>query len=119
MDKMTREESFGRAFAILNLMSERRFERDNPSVETKYMSDFHIKPMTVYSRAHKNVMEYVVKFDGVDLALFDRINDYIGVMDASEFNDTPLEPVYLVYFSKETLNLRELIKNNQLLQEEE
>lgn len=114
-DKMSREEVFGRAFGVLNIISERHFEKNKPNAETKYMVDFDRKPMTVYFRAHKDVMDYAHKFDEIDLALLDRINEYIGNMDTNEYNDDPLEPVFLHYKADESIKLRNLIKNNELL----
>lgn len=116
--KMSRDEAFGRAFAVLDVISLRHFDRGK-GVEAQFMQDFYNKPMTVYFRAHKRVMEYVENFDGVDLDLLDRINDYIGGMDADDYNDDQLSPKYLVFFSQESVALQGFIPKFLTKKEEE
>ncbi len=111
--KNFREENFARALAVLNAIGNRRFENGKPSVDVAYKTKMDVKPMTIFAKAHQDVMQYSQHFDAIDLKLFDRINDYIGVMDTSSFNDDRLDPVYLLYFSKETVKLNELVKNEE------
>ncbi len=108
-----REENFARSLAVLNAISLRRFEKNKPSVEVAYKTKMDVKPMTIFARAHKDVMQYADHFDSVDLKLLDRINDHIGVMDTNNFNDDRLDPVYLLYFSKEAMKLEEFVKKEE------
>jgi transcriptional regulator with XRE-family HTH domain len=112
--KMSREEAFGRALAVLDKISERHFEKGKPRASVKYIIDYDRKPATVYFRAHKDIMDYARKFDAIDFALLDRINKYIDSLGIEGFTDEPLDPVHLIYTSKESVKLRELIKKGEL-----
>jgi hypothetical protein len=113
LNKMDREELFSRALAALNKISVRHFEKGKPSIEVKYMKDFSLKPMTIYARAIKDVSLYADKFDGYDLTLWDRATNYIGSMDTTTFNDDPLSPKCLIYFSKEMTSLNTFKEDNK------
>ncbi len=107
IDGMTREEAFGRALGVLAVMSERLFEKGKPAIDIKYMGDLGNKPMSTYTRAHQDITQYTGHFDAKDIELFDRLNDYIGELDESTFTNEPLEPVYIVYSSKEKTLLKQ------------
>lgn len=108
--QLTREESFAKALATLDAVSKRRFEKNKPTVSILYRSDLAIKPMTTFTRAHKDVMQYGERFDGIDIELMDRVTGYIGTMSFDDYNDEPLEPSYMVHFSKEAVELEGLVE---------
>ena len=118
-DKMSREEAFGRSMAVLDKVSQRHFEKMKPNAELKYRLEFDRKPMDTFYQAHKDVTTYADKFNEIDIALIDRLNHYIGAMDPADYNNDPLAPVYLIYISKESVLLDDLIKNNLLIFEED
>lgn len=104
LGKMDREELFSRALAVLNKISVRKriFVERRPSVEALYMGKFSLAPMTIYTRAMKDVMQYGKTFNEYDLKMLARATLYIGYMDTTTFTDDPLSPKSLIYFANET-----------------
>lgn len=109
--KVSREESFGRALGVLDVISARHFEKGKPHAATKFLQDFSRKPMKWYAEAFKDVTKYADLFSDVDLALMNRVNKYIAQMDPDDFNDEPLGPSYLIFVSKEATEIHDLIKS--------
>lgn len=112
MKTTTREENFGRALAVLESVGKRRFEKNKPSISALYKSELGIKPMSSFTNAHKDIMQYADHFDAVDIELLDIMDDYVSAISIDEFNDEPLGGKYLLHFSKESVSLRKYEEEN-------
>lgn len=106
LDAMEREELFSRGLAVLNKIGMRRFEKRKPNIEKTYLMELEQKPMTIYYRAYKDVMQYAAHFDSYDLALLEHLTNYTASLDGNGFTDEPLSPKALIYFSKEMVALQ-------------
>lgn len=113
----SREESFGRILGVLNKISLRHFEKGKPEIEAGLGKDFDRKPMTLATEAFKDITKYAHKFDATDSALMDRVTKYISEIDPNDFSDKPLAPSYLIFTSKEVVELDDLIKGDKLRKE--
>lgn len=103
----SREETFGKALACLNAISTKRFERGKPNVSARYLSDLIDRPMTIYYRAFKDVMQYGAQFDEEDERLLYMAHGFISHIDVEDYSDEALRPSTITYFSNQTKRIVE------------
>ncbi|MEW9698013.1 type I-C CRISPR-associated protein Cas8c/Csd1 [Paenibacillus sp. SI8] len=106
---MTRDEKFGRLLAIANVLCERVFEKDKQEVTVKYMERYHRKPMEVFGKIHNELIQYTHKFGEHEWHLFNMFDEIISNIDFSEFNNEPLNEVYLHSFHSQQHTLHNIM----------
>lgn len=95
-EKMTdRETKFARAFAILNVIARSVYEKGKPLPAYVSLDRLGRKPMDTLVRAHNDVMQYAYKFGAHELMLMDMLDEIVGEMEESEYNNDPLAARYL------------------------
>ncbi|NGP58133.1 hypothetical protein FLT15_17325 [Paenibacillus thiaminolyticus] len=90
-----RETKFARAFAILNVMASRVYEKGKPLPAWTSLSRLGQKPMDTLVRAHNDVMQYAYKFGAHELMLMDMLDEIVGSLEFDEFDNAPLAARYL------------------------
>ena len=115
---------FGRLLGLANTIEERAFyqkgiknEDKRDTTADKYMAVFSNKPARTWNIIYKQIILYKNK---VSYKLFENINEIIDKFEFEDFNDTPLEPVYLLGYSNqiEALKIKKN-KDNELSEENE
>lgn len=98
---MDRNEKFGRLLSICNILGARLFEEGKPPISEKLWRKFPREPRSVIEKLHENIMQYAHKFGETEVDLLDMFSELMAKLDASEFNDNPLDPVYLLGYYKQ------------------
>ncbi|WP_238554416.1 type I-C CRISPR-associated protein Cas8c/Csd1 [Geomicrobium sp. JCM 19038] len=101
MDKISREESFGRLLAIANVLGWRVFDKHRPSISAKYSTRLAQKPAHTFKLIHEELMQYSYKFGADEMYLMDMFGEVLSDMDFEDFNNEKLSEEYLLHRGKE------------------
>lgn len=93
-----RDLKFGRLLAIANVLGQKVFEKEKPSISEEHWKRYDKKPYDVFVKMHKDLMNYTHKFGEEENILIDLFGEILAEMDESEFTNEPLERTYLLGF---------------------
>lgn len=104
-----REEKFARILAIANRLSEQNYEKNRPSIEQRYRTQFTRNPAKILTLIHKDLMDYSGKWSEKEWLLFEILGDEIANLELEEFTNKDLNQMFYIYLSKANVEMRNVI----------
>lgn len=110
---MNRDIKFGRLLAIANILGQRVFEKGKPSISETNWKKYDQRPFDVFTKMHKDLMDYSHKFGEEEMILIDLFGEILADMDESEFTNEPLDRTYLLGYYQQGNVLNNIIGVNE------
>ncbi|MFB5678824.1 helix-turn-helix domain-containing protein [Paenibacillus terreus] len=101
-ENMNRDEKFGRAVAVANVLHERVKDVGEPGIASMHLTDMGSKPARTLERLHHDLIKHAHKFGADEMILFDMMSEIIADISLDDFTNNPLSNNYLVsYYSQQ------------------
>lgn len=100
--------TFGRMFAILDIISESVNEDGVGTISIEFLKDFSVEPQKIWERAHDRIMEKARLFGKWENYLIDELMDEVNKMNPKDFTNEPLDDVFMWAIHDKRHELRQL-----------